>query len=274
MTYYPDLGDHCMAGWGADVRAVGWLHPAHSFTTGPVPSPFLDLLQQHLQSAWNPFSFRGAHLCEFCPPPQRPRGTGVAATQESRTTPVSAAYSLSQTAPVFVSRILRKGQTGLQPATWCATCRSELGEDTAYCRECGSPKPRAYMESWGLRAAAGFRNLYIPTAAAVYIAPEMILHYVRSHGYRPPQEFVEAVPTCPAQDSSEFVALIERFQAPFDPRFFDRNAWAKREQSVFGKSLWTLRGLCAVCRRIIYSYDEQVPIHCEQPAVHVVRREG
>src|SRR5436190_1046779 len=40
-------------------------------------------------------------------------------------------------------------------------------------------------------------NLGIPSGAVLYVAPEMIGHYVNAHSYAPPGEFIEAVMRCP-----------------------------------------------------------------------------
>src|SRR5262245_52567083 len=50
---------------------------------------------------------------------------------------------------------------------------------------------------------AGLRNLLIPTSNLLYVAPELIVHYVEDHGYRPPEEFVAAVLACPEQKSPQ-----------------------------------------------------------------------
>ena len=57
----------------------------------------------------------------------------------------------------------------------------------------------------------GSYNLLIPTTRLLYVAPEMIVHYIEDHGYRPPLEFVDAVMACPPQESSRYMALLERF---------------------------------------------------------------
>jgi hypothetical protein len=50
----------------------------------------------------------------------------------------------------------------------------------------------------------GTKNLFVPGDQRVYVAPELILHYVNAHGYRPPQEFCEAAIACPAMRSAEY----------------------------------------------------------------------
>ena len=70
------------------------------------------------------------------------------------------------------------------------------------------------------------------------------------------------------------MALVKQFQAEFDGSFFDRNAREKREQSGRGRSLWSVFGICAVCRKFIYLYrDEETPAHCGRPLPHFTRRQ-
>lgn len=64
----------------------------------------------------------------------------------------------------------------------------------------------------GGRGKAERENLLIPTKSLLYVAPSLIVHYIEDHGYRPPQEFIEAVMACPEQKSDEFIALLERFE--------------------------------------------------------------
>ncbi|MBX9951474.1 MAG: hypothetical protein K2Y39_20055 [Candidatus Obscuribacterales bacterium] len=43
----------------------------------------------------------------------------------------------------------------------------------------------------------------------LFIAPPMISHYIEAHSYFPPEEFVEAVLSCPQHDSDEYCDLLE-----------------------------------------------------------------
>lgn len=43
----------------------------------------------------------------------------------------------------------------------------------------------------------GQANLFVPGDAFLYVAPELIAHYVAAHGYCPPTEFTHAVMRCP-----------------------------------------------------------------------------
>lgn len=277
MSYYADLGHECQIGWGPDMRAVGWLERDHPFTTGTVEPLFLERLKEHLETGYNPYGVGGSHVCEFCPPAE-PVPTAEAPEQPQESTGVIG--SALRRAIAAVSSLLpgwrRRAPDPLPPQpSHCLPCGGELAEDELYCGRCGAAATSfPWLEAEGVRGAIGFRNLYIPTAETVYVVPEMILHYVLAHGYRPPEEFVEAVLACPAQGSPEFFAMVDRFRASFDGMFFDRDAWAHREWTAWGACLWTFRGICPVCRKIVYSYEERVPVHCEQPAIHVARREG
>jgi hypothetical protein len=50
----------------------------------------------------------------------------------------------------------------------------------------------------------GSKNLFVPGDERVYVAPELILHYMNAHRYRPPDEFCRAVAQCPPTRSSEY----------------------------------------------------------------------
>jgi len=73
-----------------------------------------------------------------------------------------------------------------------------------FCEFC--PRPAA-----GAGRVGGSRNIWIPSASVVYVAPELVVHYVESHGYRPPDEFVAAVLACPPQGSPEFLEMLRPF---------------------------------------------------------------
>ena len=40
---------------------------------------------------------------------------------------------------------------------------------------------------------SGLRNLAVPFGPLLFVCPELVDHYVREHGYRPPPEFITAV---------------------------------------------------------------------------------
>jgi len=72
---------------------------------------------------------------------------------------------------------------------------------------CGSH--RCTLDSCESRPSES-RNLFIPTDAFIYAAPQMVLHYVQDHSYSPPPAFVSAVLDCPTMNSDEYLATLIR----------------------------------------------------------------
>jgi hypothetical protein len=66
------------------------------------------------------------------------------------------------------------------------------------------------------KEAVGASNVMIPTERLIYIAPELVVHYIEDHGYRPPQEFIDAVMICPDQESPAFHARLARLEKTWD----------------------------------------------------------
>lgn len=65
-------------------------------------------------------------------------------------------------------------------------------------------------------APGGHENLFIPFADRVFVAPQLVLHYIERHGYQPPARFIEAVLACPPMGSPEYLAAIDKHYRPFD----------------------------------------------------------
>jgi len=51
---------------------------------------------------------------------------------------------------------------------------------------------------------SGYRNFGVPAGGILFVAPEMILHYVRWHRYLLPVEFIEAVLSGPLPGTAEY----------------------------------------------------------------------
>jgi hypothetical protein len=60
----------------------------------------------------------------------------------------------------------------------------------------------------GRSIKVGAFNLFVPGVGVVYLAPSLILHYIKDHEYLPPTVFLEAVDRCPPMHSSEYRQLI------------------------------------------------------------------
>lgn len=50
----------------------------------------------------------------------------------------------------------------------------------------------------------GASNLFIPGEKLIFVCPELVVHYVNAHEYRPPDEFCTAVLECPNTRSMEY----------------------------------------------------------------------
>lgn len=70
--------------------------------------------------------------------------------------------------------------------------------------------PDTFGEDWMHLGTAEIRVFGNDTI--VYAAPNLIYHYVVKHQYRPPEEFIQAVLTCPLPDTPAYETLV----APFD----------------------------------------------------------
>lgn len=55
---------------------------------------------------------------------------------------------------------------------------------------------------------SGCANLYVPFLGKIFVCPELIVHYINAHSYRPPDLFCEAVLACPAMDSAAYKQLL------------------------------------------------------------------
>jgi hypothetical protein len=55
----------------------------------------------------------------------------------------------------------------------------------------------------------GSANLFIPGDGVIYVAPELIVHYMNAHGYSPPEAFCRAVLACPPLRSMQYLKAIK-----------------------------------------------------------------
>jgi hypothetical protein len=69
----------------------------------------------------------------------------------------------------------------------------------------------SFCEQQG-RIQKGHSNLLIPTTERLYVAPQLVVHYIENHGYQPPLEFLAAVLGCPEQQSDAYFELLRPFE--------------------------------------------------------------
>jgi hypothetical protein len=59
--------------------------------------------------------------------------------------------------------------------------------------------------------AHGIGNFGVPDRDLLFLAPEMVLHYIEEHQYCPPADFVAAVLRSPLPDTEEYQVIAEPF---------------------------------------------------------------
>jgi hypothetical protein len=59
--------------------------------------------------------------------------------------------------------------------------------------------------------AIGASNFGVPDGELLFVAPEMIVHYIETHRYHPPAEFIDAVMKSPLPDTEEYQIITEPF---------------------------------------------------------------
>jgi hypothetical protein len=55
-------------------------------------------------------------------------------------------------------------------------------------------------------------NFGVPSGEVLYVAPEMVAHYVQAHAYAPPAAFIAAVLASPLPGTEEYGEALERFR--------------------------------------------------------------
>jgi len=58
-------------------------------------------------------------------------------------------------------------------------------------------------------------DILVPGKTMAYMAPALILHYIRTHRYLPPACFLEAVLDCPEPGSAEYLDAIRKVAPNF-----------------------------------------------------------
>lgn len=74
-----------------------------------------------------------------------------------------------------------------------------------FCRFTGGP---GTVRAGDRVAPVGASLLFVPGASAAYVAPSMIAHYIDAHGYKPPEDFHQAVMSCPPMRSIAYLRAL------------------------------------------------------------------
>jgi hypothetical protein len=62
-------------------------------------------------------------------------------------------------------------------------------------------------------------NFGIPSNGLLFVAPQMVAHYVEVHGYCPPESFIAAVMESPLPGTKEYLAAVEPFRRLHEQRY-------------------------------------------------------
>lgn len=61
------------------------------------------------------------------------------------------------------------------------------------CRLCKFTHGMPSLTYLGEKVSIGANNLFLPDGGKAFVAPSLVIHYIDSHGYKPPAEFQAAV---------------------------------------------------------------------------------
>jgi hypothetical protein len=76
---------------------------------------------------------------------------------------------------------------------------------------CASNRRQPELYWRGMRISrSSSSNILVPDKTVIYMAPQLILHYIKEHRYRPPGCFLEAVLNCPEPGSDEYRGAIKK----------------------------------------------------------------
>lgn len=94
-----------------------------------------------------------------------------------------------------------------------AICRTryvvEISLGYHECLFCGTSEWYYDVE---LQRNLGNHNYLVPgEGGTMYCFPDLMLHYIRDHGYAPPATFCEAVLNCPDPETPEYLQAVNRY---------------------------------------------------------------
>lgn len=99
----------------------------------------------------------------------------------------------------------RLASLAMQPLYCCA------GHHDCDLGSCGSGLPHPELKWRGVTIPRWCSaDILVPDQTFVYVAPALILHYIRVHRYLPPACFTDAVLACPEPASDEYRSEIRR----------------------------------------------------------------
>lgn len=112
-------------------------------------------------------------------------------------------FSEGSSSRELVEKLATYIQSARAPGVFAGFHRCELCNYDTWATPFSQPKSSdPLVTGQGL----GTRNLFIPNGEGqLYVIPSLALHYIIDHGYRPPEEFLSALSSCPHPQSWDYL---------------------------------------------------------------------
>ena len=219
MSYYPDLSKR-----HGRYKAflVGWLDAGHAFETARPAKWLVEKLWEHCAHVFNPAG--GFHECDLpdCPGPARKFRDGYHGAKRSKREIYQSLARHRESMLGWRRGRLPKLFLYNQLAMLDQALRNEL---RGYSRMIYGVHPRT-----GERIDLGFAEILVfGDDGRIYAAPNMLFHYVTVHHYKPPNQFLEALKSCPCPPQPEYLTLLTRVGFPAKYVQAYAEFWKKRQ---------------------------------------------
>lgn len=173
MTYFEDLSDYNYTTPSPGTKNIGWLSATVPFSTGETSELFRANLSRLCTKHIVEDNWLGFHECEFC-------------LMELRKT--TAELGVEEERKVLLDKITQQKKLRKQGDPGAKKELRHLQDAIVNLKI-----KEAQIHDSRPNDARGSGEIRVKGINCVYAAPVMIYHYVRVHGYKPPQEFIEAV---------------------------------------------------------------------------------
>jgi hypothetical protein len=101
--------------------------------------------------------------------------------------------------------------TGKSPELFVARLRSVCEQSGKSIETLGWPNAGGTHVCEFCREFRSAGNIGVPAGPILFVAPEMVVHYVERHKYLPPAEFIEAASATPLPGTAGYVEAIAPF---------------------------------------------------------------
>ena len=207
MAYYRDLTRR----FGLRrVFNVGWLNWQYPFETGHPTNWLIRKLWLHSKYMFN--SSRGYHECNL------PNCSGPARKSRIRD---KAAQLLRLEEEI--ARAKKQMQKVPEPRRFRRLVLERLEDSLRIVQDGYSGMNYGIHPDTGERIGLGSAVIMVFGKEGIYVAPNLIYHYVTIHHYKPPEEFLRALKHSPSPPDPEYVACLDAIGYP--RRFLQVDQW-------------------------------------------------